>query len=165
MGLLDSVLGSVLHAQQGAGPSGQGGLADVLGGLLGQSGQQGASGGLGALVPVLIGLVANNGEAGGLEGLKEKFNQAGLGEVLGSWIGTGQNAPITGDQLGSVLGGDLMSELSKQLGTSPGDAAGQLAQALPSLIDRLTPHGTAPEGGLGDTGDLFGMLGGLLQKE
>ena len=58
----------------------------------------------------------------------------------------------------------VQAELSKQLGTSPGDAAGQLAQALPSLIDHLTPHGSAPEGGLGDAGDLFGMLGGLLQK-
>jgi uncharacterized protein YidB (DUF937 family) len=164
MGLLDSVLGSVLHAQQGERPSGQGGLAEVLGGLLGQGGQQTASGGLGALLPVLIGLVANNGQTGGLGGLKEKFDQAGLGEVMDSWIGSGQNAPISGDQLGAVLGSDLMGELSKQLGASPGDAAGQLAQALPSLIDHLTPHGSAPEGGLGDAGDLFGMLGGMLQK-
>ena len=160
MGLLDSVLGSVLNAQQGAGPAAQGGLADVLGGLLGQAqggAQPGEPGGLGALLPVLIGLVSNNGQTGGLGGLAEKFNQAGLGDVLGSWIGTGPNASITGDQLGSVLGGDLM-------GMSETDAAGQLAQGLPDLIDRLTPQGEAPEGGFGNAGDLFGMLGGMLQK-
>ena len=181
MGLLDSVLGSVLNAQQGAGPAAQGGLADVLGGLLGQAqggAQPGEPGGLGALLPVLIGLVAgatcfvfstsvkssNNGQAGGLGGLAEKFNQAGLGDVLGSWIGTGPNAPITGDQLGSVLGGDLMNQLATRLGMSEADAAGQLAQGLPDLIDRLTPQGEAPEGGFGNAGDLFGMLGGMLQK-
>ena len=164
MGLLDSVLGSVLNAQQGAGPAAQGGLADVLGGLLGQAqggAQPGEPGGLGALLPVLIGLVSNNGQTGGLGGLAEKFNQAGLGDVLGSWIGTGPNAPITGDQLGSVLGGDLMNQLATRLGMSE---AGQLAQGLPDLIDRLTPQGEAPEGGFGNAGDLFGMLGGMLQK-
>ncbi|MBK6558971.1 MAG: DUF937 domain-containing protein [Comamonadaceae bacterium] len=167
MGLLDSVLGSVLNAQQGAGPAAQGGLADVLGGLLGQAqggAQPGEPGGLGALLPVLIGLVSNNGQTGGLGGLAEKFNQAGLGDVLGSWIGTGPNAPITGDQLGSVLGGDLMNQLATRLGMSEADAAGQLAQGLPDLIDRLTPQGEAPEGGFGNAGDLFGMLGGMLQK-
>ena len=167
MGLLDSVLGSVLNAQQGAGPAAQGGLADVLGGLLGQAqggAQPGEPGGLGALLPVLIGLVSNNGQAGGLGGLAEKFNQAGLGDVLGSWIGTGPNAPITGDQLGSVLGGDLMNQLATRLGMSETDAAGQLAQGLPDLIDRLTPQGEAPEGGFGNADDLFGMLGGMLQK-
>lgn len=167
MGLLDSVLGSVLNAQQGAGPAAQGGLADVLGGLLGQAqggAQPGEPGGLGALLPVLIGLVSNNGQTGGLGGLAEKFNQAGLGDVLGSWIGTGPNAPITGDQLGSVLGGDLMNQLATRLGMSEADAAGQLAQGLPDLIDRLTPQGEAPEGGFGNACDLFGMLGGMLQK-
>ena len=116
------------------------------------------------VAPVLIGLVSNNGQAGGLGGLAEKFNQAGLGDVLGSWIGTGPNAPITGDQLGAVLGGDLMNQLATRLGMSEADAAGQLAQGLPDLIDRLTPQGEAPEGGFGNAGDLFGMLGGMLQK-
>jgi uncharacterized protein YidB (DUF937 family) len=168
MGLLDSVLGSVLHSQQGGGPGGQGGLAEVLGGLLGQgqgSAQQNGAGGLGALLPVVIGMLANNGQSGGgLGGLMERFNQAGLGDVLGSWIGTGQNAPISGEQLGEVLGSDAMGELAAKLGMNQGDAAGQLAQVLPGLIDKLTPHGEAPEGGFGNAGDLMGMLGGMLKK-
>ena len=167
MGLLDSMLGSVLNAQQSGAQGGQGGLADVLGGLLGTGpggAQPGGAGGLGALLPVIIGMLANNGQGGGLGGLMEKFNQAGLGDVLGSWIGTGQNAPISGEQLGEVLGGDAMGELAAQLGMSQGDAAGQLAQVLPGLIDQLTPQGAAPEGGFGNAGDLMGMFGGLLQQ-
>lgn len=168
MGLLDSVLGAVANASQGGGQNGQGGLADVLGGLLGQGQggvQQGGLGNLGALLPVVVGMLANNGQGGGgLGGLMEKFNQAGLGDVLASWIGTGQNAPISGEQLGEVLGGDALGDLAAQLGMNPGDAAGQLAQVLPGLIDQLTPQGAAPEGGFGNAGDLMGMLGGLLQK-
>ena len=47
---------------------------------------------------------------------------------------------------------------------SQSDAAGQLAQVLPGLIDKLTPQGAAPESGFGNAGDLMGMLGGLMQK-
>lgn len=169
MGLLDSVLGSVLNAQQGGGTGSQGGLADALGGLLGQGqggAQSGGLGHLGALLPVVVGMLANNGQGagGGLGGLMDKFNQAGLGEVLGSWIGTGQNVPISGEQLGGVLGGDAMGDLAARLGMEPGNAADQLAQVLPGLIDQLTPQGTAPEGGFGNAGDLMGMLGHMLQK-
>ncbi len=169
MGLLDSMLGSVLNAQQGGGQGGQGGLAEALGGLLGQGqggGQSAGLGGLSALLPVVIGLLANNGQGGGgLGGLMEKFNQAGMGDVLGAWIRTGPNPPISGGQLSQVLGDDKMSEIASQLGLTEGDAAGQLAQVLPGLIDKLTPQGAAPQGGFGDAGDLLGMLSGLLQQK
>lgn len=136
MSLLDSVLGAVSGQMQQ-----QGGLASVLGGLL-----------------------ANNGSMGGLSGLAEKFNQAGMGDVISSWIGKGENLPISADQLSNVLGSDTLSSIASQLGVDPAQASGQLSQMLPGLIDKLTPHGTAPAGGLGNAGDLMGMLGGLLQQ-
>ena len=157
MGLLDSVLGaagSMLGQQQQQPQQGGGGLAGMLGG----------AGGLGALLPVVVGMLANDGKMGGLGGLMEKFNQAGLGEQMKSWVGTGDNAPVTGDQIGSVLGGDVLGDLASKLGMSQGDAAGSLAQMLPGLIDKLTPNGQAPAGGLGNSGDLMSMLGGLLNK-
>ena len=159
MGLFDQVLGAA-----GAAIGGQqqqpGGLAGVLAGLTGGSG--GGLGGLTALLPVVAGMLGNDNAHGGLGGLLEKFNQAGLGDVAKSWVGTGENAPISADQLSGVLGSDMMGELATKLGMSPGDAAGGLAQMLPGLIDKLTPHGQAPAEGLGNSGDLMGMLGGLL---
>ena len=151
MGLLDSVLGAA-------------------GAMMGGQQQQNAQGGLGnlgnlgALLPIVAGMLGNDSQHGGLGGLLEKFNQAGLGDVAKSWVGTGQNAPISGDQLGQVLGGDTLSEIAARLGMNQGDAAGSLAQMLPGIIDKLTPHGQAPAGGLGNSGDLMGMLGGLLSK-
>lgn len=137
MGLLDSVMGAVMGQVQQ-----QGGVAAVLGELL-----------------------ANDGAGGGLRGLVETFNEAGLGEVVGSWIGKGDNLPVSADQLKEVLGGDLLGKLAGQLGVDPAQASGQLADLLPGLVDQLTPQGVAPENGLGDAGDLMGMLGGLLQQK
>ena len=136
MGLFDSVLSAVSsHLQQ------QGGLATVLSSLL-----------------------ANNGELGGLSGLIQKFNQAGLGDVISSWIGKGQNLPISADQLSAVVGQGTLDKAASQSGLDASQLASQLAVLLPGLIDRLTPDGSAPQGGLGNTGDLLGMLGGMLQK-
>lgn len=139
MGLFDSVLGAVSSQ-----------LQEQVGG--------------GNLTQVLGNLLANNGELGGLQGMMEKFNQAGLGNVLSSWIGSGSNLPISADQLSSVLGPDTLSKLAGQVGMDGSQLTDQLAQILPGLVDKLTPNGTAPEGGLGNAGDLLGMLGGLLGK-
>ncbi len=136
MSLFDSVLSAVNnHVEK------QGGIANVLGSLL-----------------------ANNGELGGLNGLVDKFNQAGMGDVVKSWIGTGENQPISGDQLSNVLGGDVLGKVAGQLGMDPAQLSGQLSAMLPGLVDKLTPNGAIPQGGLGNTSDLMGMLGGLLQQ-
>ena len=130
----------------------------------GLGGLAGSLGGLGALLPMVLGMLGNDSQHGGLGGLLEKFSQAGMGDMAKSWVGSGQNAPVSGDQLGQVLGGDMMGDIAAKLGLSPGDAAGQLANVLPGLIDKLTPNGHAPAGGLGNSGDLMAMLGGMLRK-
>lgn len=160
MGLLDSVLGAVLNnGQQQAQPQGGlGGLGGGLGGIIGMLASNPQ------LIQVVAGMLSNNGDHGGLGGLVEKFEQAGLGNVVSSWVGSGQNQPISADQLSNVLGSDALSGIAAKLGVDPSEAAGQLAQVLPGLVDHLTPAGQAPQAGLGDSSDLFGMLGGLLQK-
>ena len=105
-----------------------------------------------------------------LAGLVQKFEQAGLGQVVNSWVGTGANQPVSADQLGGVLGGDMVAGLARQLGLNPQDALGQLSQMLPQVVDKLTPQGQIPQGDLGGMGaagglgDLAGLLGGLLNQ-
>ena len=136
MSLFDSVMGAVSgHVQQ------QGGMASVLGGLL-----------------------ANNGEAGGLDGLVEKFKQAGMADQVNSWIGNGQNLPISAAQISQILGSDVVRNIAAKLGIDPDQAAQQLSALLPGLIDKLTPNGQTPVGGLGNSNDLMGMLGGFLGR-
>jgi uncharacterized protein YidB (DUF937 family) len=137
MGLLDSVVGMLAGGQNGGG--GNAALLNAVVGMLAGGGQGG-------------------GQGGGLGSILANAQQSGLGDVVGSWIGKGQNMPISADQLGSVLGSDTLSNLAKQLGMSHGEAASQISQILPDVVDRLTPHGQAPQGGLGNVGDLLGML-------
>jgi uncharacterized protein YidB (DUF937 family) len=94
MGLFDSVLGAVAGQMQG-----NAGLQDVLG-MVGNNPQ---------LMQLAASLLGNDGGAGGLGGLVAKFQQAGLGDVVSSWIGSGQNQAISPDQLGQVLGQDTLS--------------------------------------------------------
>ncbi len=144
MGLLESVLGSVLGGSQPQ-SGGAGALVNIVAGMLANAGPGGAAAGAGA------GL-------GGLAGLAEQFQRGGLGDVMNSWIGTGQNQAITPDQLGNVLGGDLLGQLTQQTGMGQGDLLGQLSQMLPQMVDQLTPEGQVPSGGLGDIGAILGRF-------
>ena len=165
MGLFDSVLGAVLNKgqQQPAGadgaPAGAGGLG-ALGGLGGLIGLLGSNP---QLLQIVTGLLGNDGGHGGLGGLVAKFQQAGLGGAIQSWIGSGPNQPVSGEEVTKALGSDTVSNIAAKLGVAPDEAAGQLSQVLPGLINHLTPAGAAPQQGLGNSGDLMGMLGGLLQ--
>ena len=140
------------------------GLLDSVVGMLGAAhgGQQGAGAGNAALINAVVGMLASGSQQGGLGGLVQGFEKAGLGNVISSWISSGQNLPISADQLSNVLGGSgALSHLAEQTGLSHGDLAGQLSQLLPEVIDKLTPQGQAPQGGLGDVGSLLGsLLGG-----
>lgn len=133
------------------------GLLDSLVGALGQvPGQlQAQAQGQPDLLQAVIGLLGNDSPLGGLSGLATKFQQGGLGDVLQSWVSTGQNLPISPDQLQSVLGPDTLATLARQFGLNAGDMAGSLSQMLPQVVDRLTPQGQMPQGGLGAAGDLL----------
>ena len=159
MGLLDSVLGAVTGGQQAQAGSGGG-----MGGLGGSGGLLGMVASNPQLMQAVTGMLSNDGGHGGLSGIIAKFQQAGLGDAVGSWVGHGENQAISSDQVTSALGSDTIASMAEKLGMSHGDMAGQLSNILPGLIDKLTPHGEAPAGGLGNAGDLMGMLGGLLQK-
>jgi uncharacterized protein YidB (DUF937 family) len=157
MGLLDSVLGSVLNNN---GQQGQGGAsaAGGLGGLIGMLASNPQ------LIQIVTGMLANNGGQGGLGGLVGKFEQAGLGDAIQSWIGDGANQPVSGEQITDALGAGTVSDIAARLGVDPGEAARQLSSMLPGLINHLTPEGQAPTQGLGNGEDLMGMLGGLLRQ-
>jgi uncharacterized protein YidB (DUF937 family) len=165
--LLASVLGGG-GASGGGGLGGLGGLGAMLGGGGGAPAAGGGAGGMGALaalLPVVIGMLSNNGggaaaggSQGGLGGLMEKFQQAGLGEQVNSWVSTGPNLPVSRAQLESALGADTIASIGRQTGLEPSQAGDSLAQLLPELVDRFTPNGQAPAGGLGSAEDLLGAL-------
>jgi uncharacterized protein YidB (DUF937 family) len=86
-----------------------------------------------------------NNHPGGLAGLVQSFHQNGLGGLVNSWISTGQNQPISGDQVQSVLGDEQVQQVAAKLGVSPDVAKTKLAEFLPMIVDKLTPNGQVPQ--------------------
>ena len=86
----------------------------------------------------------DTGVLGGLGGLLGQFQKNGLGDVIGSWIGPGQNQPIAPNQLGSALGPAVLTSLAQRTGLSEQDLLSHLSQVLPDVVDKLTPDGRLP---------------------
>jgi uncharacterized protein YidB (DUF937 family) len=126
----------------------------LLGGLIGQlgGGQQ-----KNALLDLAASVIRN--QPGGLTGLIQRFNQAGFGDQVKSWVGSGANLPISTDQLTSVLGQGNIEAMSERLGVSAETVTSGLAALLPHLVDQLTPKGEVQQ-----DQDLAGNLAGLLGK-
>jgi uncharacterized protein YidB (DUF937 family) len=131
-------------------------VGKVAGAVKGSQGQEAG------LVEGVMGLLTNK-ETGGLGGLVQDFNQKGLGDVISSWVGTGNNDAITPAQVQEVLGSDVIKQLSEKSGISVDAAKAQLAELLPGLIDKVTPEGKIPEGDLLDKG--MELLKGLFSQK
>lgn len=82
-----------------------------------------------------------DGEGLDVGGIVEKLKQGGLGDQVSSWMGDGDNAPVSADQLTNALGADKMGEMASKLGMDSGSAAETLSQAMPGLMDKLSSGG------------------------
>jgi uncharacterized protein YidB (DUF937 family) len=98
----------------------------------------------------------NSPQVGGIAGLQKMFQQGGLGNIVSSWIGTGQNLPVSASQLQNVLHGGALQQAAQQSGMDSSQLTGLMATLLPHLVDHLTPNGQVP-----DAGALQKMLSGL----
>jgi uncharacterized protein YidB (DUF937 family) len=135
MGLLDSIVGALGNQTQT--PGGANPLIGVIGGLLEQS--------------------------GGLQGLMSKFNQAGQGDAFKSWVGAGENQPISGNEIHQALGSEQVNALAAKLGIDPNQASHFLAEYLPKVVDKLTPAGKIEPGADHQQG-LADLIPSLLQS-
>jgi len=130
MGLLDGLLGNL--------------MGSYLGGTQERnpvsSGSQMQGGNL--LLQIALMMLQQNG---GLEGVLGKFRQGGLAQQADSWVSTGQNMEVSGDQVQQVFGPSTISDLASKLGIPAGQAGLVMAQILPELINQLTPQGQVPE--------------------
>ena len=167
MGILDDLLGAATGAAPAGGSSTGGGLGGMLGGALGGAlGGQGAAAGGGLLSPALIMQIVSMlmNQQGGLGGLAGAFNNAGLGDVMKSWVGTGQNMQISATQVTQVLGSGTVGQIAAQLGMNSGQAGDLLSKVLPHVVDQLTPQGQIQPGHQGSGDLLNSALGALAGK-
>ena len=135
MGLLDSILGAA-------------------------SGKTGTPGEANSLMAVVGGLLA---QSGGLQGLASKFSQSGQGNAFKSWVGMGENQPVSNDQIQNVLGSEQVNAIATKMGVDPAVASTFLAQYLPKIVDKLTPAGKIDPNADHQQG-LAALLPSLLQS-
>jgi uncharacterized protein YidB (DUF937 family) len=121
-------------------------LESLLSGLTGTSSERQT--GANPLLQIALQMLASSGQGGGLGSLMNQFQQAGYGQQMDSWISTGQNLPISADQLMQVFGQGRMQQMAANSDMDMGQLSGGLADLLPQLIDRLTPTGQVPESGI-----------------
>ncbi len=98
----------------------------------------------------------NSPQVGGISGLQQMFQQKGLGGVISSWIGTGQNLPVSADQLQNVLHSGALEQVAAKAGIDPSQLTSMMSTLLPNVVDKLTPNGEVP-----DSGVLAQMMKGL----
>jgi len=118
------------------------------------------TGGPAAIIGALGSLLEQNG---GLQGLANRFSQSGAANAFSSWVGTGENQPISGNQIAQVLGSDQVKALAAKMGIDPNQASAVLAQYLPKVVDKLTPQG-AIDPNANHQADLAGLIPALLQS-
>jgi len=135
MGLLDSILGAA-------------------------SGQGGATGEANPLMGIVSGLLA---QSGGLQGLASKFAQSGQGNAFQSWVGMGENQPVSSGQIQNAIGSEQVSAIASRMGVDPAVASNFLAEYLPKIVDKLTPAGKIDPAADHQQG-LAALLPSLLQS-
>ncbi|MBK8944169.1 MAG: DUF937 domain-containing protein [Ignavibacteriae bacterium] len=113
------------------------------------------------LMSIVMNLIG--GQKGGLSGLVSQFASKGLGDIIGSWVSTGENKAISADQLQNALGSDQVKDIASKLGIDQSSVLSQLTNLLPQAVDKLTPDGKVPEGDILSKG--MDLLGGLFGKK
>ena len=142
MGLLDAILGGVMGGRPG-------GVGETVGETNAQTQNP--------LLLMVLQLLQRNG---GLEGILGKLQQAGYGQQAQSWIGTGRNLPIDPGVLSQIFGQGQLGEIAQQLGISHEQASSEVAQALPQVVDEMTPGGQIPD----NHSDLVNEALAILQR-
>ena len=143
MALLPVLLSMLASRGGGSGQAGGGGLGDILGQVLGGGAPRGGGGGRGDEMLGRRG--AGAGSMGGLGALLEQMQQAGLGDQARSWVGTGQNMPISPDALDQIFSQGGIDEIARRAGLTPQQTSEGLSQLLPEVVDRVTPGGDVPD--------------------
>src|SRR6476646_3328823 len=122
-----------------------GGHMGIFDDIKAAAGMGGASQGQhqGALSAILD--YVNSPQVGGISGLQRMFQEKGLGGIVSSWISTGQNLPISADQLQNVLHSEALQQIAKKHGIDPSQLTSVMSSVLPGVIDKLTPNGQVPD--------------------
>ncbi len=128
----------------------------LLDGLAGQIFGKVMGGNTDGIAAAAMEMFNNNG---GLSGILDKLKEGGLGEQAASWVGKGENLPISAEQISSVIGDGQIAQMAAKFGLTPELLSSEIAEHLPGVIDKMTPNGEVGA----DSGGLLGSVLGMLK--
>ncbi len=115
------------------------------------------------MMDALSGLTS--GEGLDLAGIKDKLQAGGLGDKVNSWLGDGENAEMSADDVKNTFGEEGLSQVAEKLGVDKDTAASKLGDVLPGLLDKASSGGDLLEQFTGGgAGGLMGKVKGLLNR-
>ncbi|MCB1060293.1 MAG: DUF937 domain-containing protein [Calditrichaeota bacterium] len=136
-------------------------LMDLMKGAGSILGDQGKDVNVGGLAGSVLGMIQN--DSGGVGGLVEQFAKNGMGDIAKSWVGSGNNLPVNGDQLMQVFGEQKLGAMAEQSGMNLQKFLPILVAALPMIIDKLTPDGEVNDKSNNMLQQGMGLLGSFLK--
>ena len=132
------------------------GILDSLQGIIGGGGNNNS--------PASAVLEMLQNHPGGADGLAQQLNAGGLGHLVQSWVGSGDNMSVSADQIQSVLGEEHIAAVANRLGISPQDASSKIAEFLPVVMSGIAKGGQLPGGGTDLASQAEGLLKSFLSK-
>ncbi|MFT8718545.1 YidB family protein [Acetobacter sp.] len=78
-----------------------------------------------------------------IQQLVAKADEAGLGDKVRSWIGKGDNVPVTAEEVQQIVGNQEVQQLAQKTGLPIDTLLTALAHFLPAAVDKKTPEGEA----------------------
>jgi uncharacterized protein YidB (DUF937 family) len=119
MGLLDGILGEVLKG--------------ALNGNVNQQQHQ--------HLPDIFGEVLKGTDLGSIGGLLKQLQGGGLERQIGSWLGNGQNLPVTPSQIREALGNEQIRDIATKMGLPVDEVLKLLTQFFPEAVNQASPDG------------------------
>jgi len=116
-------------------------------------GQKGAAGGLSSVMKLFGG-----SSEGGLQGLISGLKKNGLAEHVQSWVGTGQNKPVSAADVQAHADPAMLNKIAEQAHMTPEQVSQNIAKVLPEMVNKATPQGQMP------TEDPFAKGSSMMQE-
>ena len=93
-------------------------------------------------IQAALGGLLGNGDSPDMAGLVNSLQSGGLGDIAQSWLGDGDNAAISADQIKNVVDSNKLSDLAAAAGTDENSILSGLQEAMPQMVDKASSGGS-----------------------
>ena len=117
---------------------------------------------IGEVVASMTNLLSGPDSPIDLGALVASMEQSGLGDIASSWLGDGDNLPISTQQIAGLFESDKLKAFAASLNIDTDRIAEELTTIIPQLVDRSSSGGQLASGPGGQFGEVMSQLKNLF---